>query len=409
MSRYFRFGLRTILIVTTIAAVLFAWLGRDIMRARREKPLMDAIVSVGGSIHFEGNSVSPMDMIGTYEWREPTFLQRQFGDHYGAYVEEVSLRRGIGNATDTTIQGLGQFERLRAVSLRGRGFTDKCVDELLLVKELKSLELVYTSISAAGLKRLAKSGKLERLELYDGASSVFLEGGPSVFGNAHLESLSDFPALRRLEILGEDLTDEGFAHVGKCTELIELVINVVPATAGDAFEQLTSLQQLQTLDISSVAITDKSMLAIGKLRRLKRLQLDTTSITDQGLANLHGLTELEELELDRCKVNGSGFAALSSLKNLQKVSVRSTSLNDEGLAAIANLPGLVELEIDEAKVTGQGLLYLEHATKLKRLSIELSRERTLNDAKALKTKLPNCRIEWYEWDDNTGTLSSGSL
>lgn len=409
MSRYFRFGLRTILIVTTLAAVLFAWLGRDILRAQREKPVIDAIAGTGGRIRFDGKAVPEISNFANGV-DAPNFLQRQFGQHYGAYVLEVSLLTGMGNPTDKTIQGLSQFERLRAVALRGRGFTDKSVDELERLRQLESLELMFTSVSPAGVKRLAKCSKLEQLVFCDDSSGRFSDKMP-IFGNAHLESLSEFPALRRLVILGEALTDEAFAHVGKCTELTELVIGVhnSAGVTDKAFEHLANLQQLQTLEILEIAPTDKSMQQIGKLRRLKTLRLYSTSITDQGLAELHGLTDLEELELDPCMIDGSGFAVLSSLKNLHVVSVGSTALSDEGLAAIAGLPGLTELNFEETKVTGEGLLHLSRATKLRRLSIHLTDELTLDDAKALKAKLPNCRIGWTEFDLTNDTLSSDAL
>lgn len=409
MSRYFRFGLRTILIVTTIAAVIFAWLSCDILRAQREKPVIDAIVGTGGRIRFDGDTLPAMHNFSSRN-ENPTFLQRQFGHHYGAYVEEVSLLTGMGNPTDETIQGLSQFERLRVVALRGRGFTDKSVDELERLRQLESLELMFTSVSPAGVKRLAKCSKLEQLVFCDDSSDRYSDKKP-ILGNAHLEPLSEFPALWRLVILGEALTDEAFAHVGKCTELTELVIGVhnSAGVTDKAFEHLANLQQLQTLEILEIAPTDKSMQQIGKLRRLKTLRLYSTSITDQGLAELHGLTDLEELELDPCMIDGSGFAALSSLKSLHVLSVGSTVLSDEGLAAIASLPGLTELNFDETKVTGEGLVQLARATKLRRLSIHLTDELTLDDAKALKAKLPNCQIFYSSLDLTIDPFNFGAL
>lgn len=405
MSRYFRFGLRTILILTTIAAVLFAWLGRDIVRARSEKPIIDRIISASGQILFEGDAVPPTGNFSTDRWKKPNFLQRQFGVHYGAYVEAVSLIVGSGNPTDETIQGLGRFERLQKVTLVGRGFTDKCVDDLLQVGHLKDLALIDTSISAAGVKRLAKCSELETLMLCDDRLRPLTDGGPSELSNAHLEALSEFPSLLSLTIAGKSLTDEGFSHVGKCAQLTQLRI-VRTGVTDDAFEHLTNLQQLQSLDISNVVVRDKSMRAIGELRQLKKLRLYSTAITDEGLVNLKNLSQLRELTLYRCTINGRGFSAISSLKNLQRLCITSSELNDDGISAIGCLPGLMELEISESKVTGRGLQQLQHATKLRLFSFRLTSELRLDDAKDLKAKLPNCQIDWVEIDPSFG---SGSL
>lgn len=397
MSRYFRFGLRTILILTTIAAALFAWLGRDIIRARREKPIIDRIVNAGGTVYYDYQAQDEFPNVidsSIQQSNQPQWLRYLFGENFGANVLTVTAR---GTASGDDVKDVHQLHGIRDISLHGRAFTDKCIDDLIKVQQLRGVSISETSISPAGLARLASCRELVSISLW----------GPEIEDD-HLKAVAGIPSVQHLQVICSSITDEGLKHFAERENLATLEIYVAAITDA-GLKSLVDLPKLRKLDLLGTSVTDQSMPTIGGFRSLCQLRLDAHSISDEGLTFLARNEKLEVLLVRGCPIDGTGFAKLCELQNLRLVDASSTNINDEGLAAIADLPSLVELEILDSKVTGKGLQHLERSEQLRSLLISITDELTLDDAKALKAKLPNCQIGWVETDRVTGNVNSGEL
>ena len=78
--------------------------------------------------------------------------------------------------------------------------------------------------------------------------------------------------------------------------LVHLRALDVPAEVGDdQMRHLSGLVNLEYLDLSFTALTDRGLAHLAGLTRLKNLNLLQTRFSDAGLENLRGMTMLEEL------------------------------------------------------------------------------------------------------------------
>jgi Leucine Rich repeat len=195
-------------------------------------------------------------------------------------------------------------------------------------------------------------------------------------GNADLACLDNLLALRKLDLRGTKITDDGLASLAK-------------------------QQKLETLDISSTRITNAGLLHVGKLRNLRSLSVrylattyprhhpessnpfDSTleisaegvkapqllvppppwslpgvvddsnqqlGIGDAGLEHLSQLNRLESLDLEETDVTSEGISQLSGLSQLTYLCVRGTDVSE---AAITDLKhALPQLKVQQGLSAG---------------------------------------------------------
>ncbi|PQO44987.1 leucine-rich repeat domain-containing protein [Blastopirellula marina] len=152
---------------------------------------------------------------------------------------------------------LGDNEKVRLVSLSGpgqkAGFLRGVDDNLRLVCELPSVEVVYANFSDItddGLQSLQKLPRLRWLSL--NLTEV------SDQGLAHLANLE---GLERLRLHGTKISDVGLGHLSK-------------------------LKNLEVLDLSNTETTDGGLVALKALTSLKDLDLRGTRVTEEGVGKL---------------------------------------------------------------------------------------------------------------------------
>lgn len=83
------------------------------------------------------------------------------------------------------------------------------------------------------------------------------------------------------------------------------------------------------------------------------------NVTDESIENLSQLNQLETLDLSKTPITDAGLKHLSGLPNLQSLSLSSTNVTDAGLKHLANLKKLTFLRIRKTKVTESGIEYLK--------------------------------------------------
>lgn len=175
----------------------------------------------------------------------------------------------LAKATDTP------YEQLDAQYHQFLNVSDDDLAGIPDVARIKNLSLGRTSVTDAGLARLAGCKNLEWLDLSLTAAS---DEGLKCFATA--------TGLQQLFLEGTKLTDAGLDTVG-------------------------GFKQLAELDLSKLQITDGGLAAIAGLKNLKILYLTGSPITDAGLTHLRGLKQLETLEISGTQITAEG------LKNLQ--------------------------------------------------------------------------------------------
>lgn len=96
-------------------------------------------------------------------------------------------------------------------------------------------------------------------------------------------------------------------------------------------------EQILSLDLGKMPVTDQHMKYIARLTNLRSLNLNFTEITGTGIRALSGLEYLENISLAGTRVDYDGlFDFISSCKNLKTISVWETSLSANDATRLAD-------------------------------------------------------------------------
>lgn len=164
-SRWFRYSLRTGLLVVTCLAIAFAWFGHY---ANQRKAAFSAIRQAGGDIRMG--------------IREPSLLEEWFGAELFGSVEEVNLRKG--QADNALLAQIGALKEVRRLDLSNADIDDEGLHKIvhLPLLELWLQETKITDASAATLSQIK--------------SLTFLQLNATSLSDAFLEHLQPLPKLK---------------------------------------------------------------------------------------------------------------------------------------------------------------------------------------------------------------------
>jgi hypothetical protein len=263
------------------------------------------------------------------------------------------------------------------------------------------LHLRNTSITSAGLKRLTSAGRIDMLEL----------NGPNI-DDEMLKILPTLPLQGHLDLNSDLVTDKGIQIVAECRELTGIGLTGTSltdaclepltglpklhgVTLGEtfsraAFETLSRIEGLTSLNISAVTPELSDLKKVPKLRRLslsgmkyddeaalvisetftslEQAYLRGTSITNAGVEHLSRLKTLKVLTLDNSLIDDGVADSIRKMKQLTWLSVENCAVGDETLAAVSECPGIWFLSFNQTSITDAGVAHL----------IKLQRPLTLN-------------------------------
>ena len=152
--RWFQYSLRTLLILTTVVAALFAWWSD---RGRQQRAAVAAIKVAGGNITYDFEA---QNFSAPRRW--PVWLVNRLGVDYFAHV--VMVHFGASGATNNDLKRLGSLVGLRSLDLHETSVTDAGLEQLSLTA-LQFLDLRHTKVTDAGLEQLKELRTLQYLSL----------------------------------------------------------------------------------------------------------------------------------------------------------------------------------------------------------------------------------------------------
>jgi len=233
-----------------------------------------------------------------------------------------------------------------------QGFNDtigKCV-------QLEDLDLSGGTASAATLNRLSGLKSLRRLTLI-GMKGV-VDG----------EALSKFRELTNLDLGATKISDKKLKFFEKLTKLESLDMGFNELITDESLSDLVRCKKLRVLHLYTTNIGDKGLAAIGTLKKLESLSIQQTKVTDTGMQHVGGLLQLKSLETSgNPQLTGKALKHLTNLENLEYLGLSYTNVDDAGLIHLHGLQNLNQIDLRQTLVSQEG-------------------------AKALKEKLPKCRI-----------------
>ena len=148
---------------------------------------------------------------------------------------------------------------------------------------------------------------------------------------------------------------------------------------------------LQSLDLTTAAVTGGSLVHLCGLTGLQELDLSRNDITDTALRYLAPLVGLRRLDLSHCYVGDDGVATLTDLAGLEQLALAGPYVTDGALPHLDAFPLLRHLDLSHSAVTDAGLARLAALRALRRLSLAGSHVSRAGKA-ALQRVLPECAI-----------------
>jgi Leucine Rich repeat len=326
--RFFRFGLRSLLLLVAFAAVL-AGLYRQLVVPYQEQQRFLALAAECGAVVTIQSAGSTDSLLWTPDGKfglVDRIVEVDFSGVGWRYFQN-------GTPIETIVEpyagpGPPDFETLmdliRNTVKPSSGFGTaaealsaerSCMSHLASLADLRRLSLSYTSVKDDDLDQLRGLKHLEQLDLR--ATAVTTSG---------LRHLAALPNLRNLGLSASNVTDEGL-------------------------DCLNQLARLETLDLTSTHVTEAGLAAI-RLPALRRLYVrcsDATAVT------LRDLPELKHLDL-ACSITRAIHVVNCPV--LRSLNLKGTEVDDAGLANLAKLGSLKRLGLSPSRVTGKGLEHL---------------------------------------------------
>ncbi|HEX2846490.1 MAG TPA: DUF2231 domain-containing protein [Chitinophagaceae bacterium] len=103
-------------------------------------------------------------------------------------------------------------------------------------------------------------------------------------------------------------------------------------------DQLKELEQIKnnivSLQISKMPVTDEDLKIIGSFSNLRALNLSFTAIKGEGINYLTSLQQLKHLSLSGTAVSSNNLRSLAQLKKLQSIQVWNTSITPQDIASL---------------------------------------------------------------------------
>ncbi|WP_040352825.1 leucine-rich repeat domain-containing protein [Blastopirellula marina] len=265
--------------------------------------------------------------------------QSFFSGRYGAERKAVSALKRLA-MVEVEYDDQGAVVELRANSAR---MTDNAASHLVMLQSLQRLNLNQSGVT-----------------------------------DKSLEIMGALPELRSLYLERTAVTSAGVAALASCEKLEELMLTEC-AIQDDALETIGQLPALTLLSLSETPITDAGMFHLQSLPHLKTLYLRDTAVTGEGFAMLKSSTDLRLIDLSDNSINRSTIETLRSFPNLERLYLGRTSLTDELLPEFIDTlirfnPHLRGLAIMEVPITDNSLTPLKRLAELPDLAVVDFRE-----------------------------------
>jgi hypothetical protein len=278
-KRFWRFSLRTLLILLTLFCV---WLGMLASSARRQKRAVEAIQQSGGQFCYDYQLTRRgpgLEIEFSYQVQPPgpRWLRRILGDHYFITPLALNIARK-SSLTDDCFSHLDALPFVESASFVDVAFQDSDLAHLKHLTNLRALGFLgRTRLGRTTSSRFEFLRHLRKLEM------LGLSG--ERFGDDDVKYLSNALNLKFLTLYNSDIGDAGVA-------------------------QLQHLNNLEMIGLSGTSVTDRGIGYLSSLPKLRYLSANDLNITDSAFDSFIKMTALCDLELSNTRVSPEGIDRL---------------------------------------------------------------------------------------------------
>jgi hypothetical protein len=380
----FRFTLFRLLVAITLAGGLLAYPAWIVRNAMHDRVIM---------AELEGGRIEP-----SYQYLGPRWIQRILGTNQCRVVHRLKLYavppklarlrelRHLTHVTftkcellDDDIERLGALDHVESLSLDHVPITDRALAHLCQHPQLKSISLVGTQVSAAGLHALAEAPLLSSVRSEYTAEELAAAGVNVEQLGWDIKTSPNPPALvlRRDEsVTLPEVAREEIASLLASETHRHAVFRVwsEPYFNDGHFAVLPEFDQLRYLSVEIVGtggISPSGLAQVTKLPKLRSLTLFGNGVRREHLAALKGCVHLEELRLaiDYEQLDVEGLAPLAELPKLAELKLGGRRLRDKHLPTLRGCKMLKELSLEDQSVTSDGLMIVKDLPHLETLNL----------------------------------------
>lgn len=178
--------------------------------------------------------------------------------------------------------------------------------------------------------------------------------------DAALEYLTELPSLHRLSLQATRVTDSGLeAWLPELQQLSSLDLSFLDISDA-GLDSLSCLKWIEKLNLRHTAVSSAAVVDLvqEKGHSLKWLNLSNTPVHDVTLAEFPGVFNPQNLNLADTAVTDAGLRHLALLNELESLSLSLCDISDDGIRSLAASPGLRVLELFNTRVSDDSLVWL---------------------------------------------------
>jgi hypothetical protein len=186
-------------------------------------------------------------------------------------------------------------------------------------------------------------------------------------------ALRKYPNLRRLHI-GSSVDDDARNEDGWGNWTIWRRPPFRDPFTDERVTLLADFRELELLDLSGTAVTDKGLGVFARTPRLSALGLASTSVTGKGLQALRQLPTLDTIDLRNSPLDKEGINALSQLPSLRILMIGGEKIENDVVELIPKkLPRLRILRLQESNADDNALRHFATMLELEELRLNGSK------------------------------------
>ncbi|XAR70181.1 hypothetical protein NMG60_11026956 [Bertholletia excelsa] len=273
-------------------------------------------------------------------------------------LKEIDLSR-CSKVNDAGIMHLLSVSTLEKLHISQTGVTAKGISLLSSLKNLSVLELGGLRVTDQALYSLQVLTKLQHLDLW--GSEISNEGAAllTVFPKLSILNLAwtnvtDLPNLPRLTCLNMSNCSirSIFRGNGDKAPITNLILS--GATYADVLEAFSNVETsfLSYLDISNSSFSSFSFFSC--MNALESLDLSSSSVDDKSMELITSIGEkLRNLNLSGTQITSAGVGILAGkVPNLLNISLSCTRTDDLAISYISTMPSLKVINLSKTVVKG---------------------------------------------------------
>jgi hypothetical protein len=390
--RWLQFSLRTLLVLTALAAgAMLAWRAY-VEPYRRQRQTLALVEQLGARCQTE---------------IAPGWLRRILG---GDLQNIVLLDLSDCDEPDRYIEPVAALPDVHTLVVGGPAFGDEHLRRLRGLTSLRWLILDTTSVTEERVSEIRRA--LPQAEVFVSDRRAI----DALYKVGHLTirpRRADVPLIKSewLNVVTEfssgwDIGEAQLAHLKRLKQLKLLDFHRTPLSdAGLA--HVEGLSGLRVLNLSCTNVSDAGLKYVEGLKQLQELYLVGTQVSDAGMGHLKALQQLKELDVGSTRLTSDGLAHLNVLGQLRVLALWGTLVDDAGLAHLKGLTRLERLDLSITQISDAGLAHLKGMVQLRQLGLRTTNV-TRGGVADLRKALPRCEVR-SDFDDAGDNLDEKRL